>query len=241
MMVSNIGTGGKPPEPFRIYAEKYLDEGFSVVPCRGNKLPYVKWKSLQRKCISASGLDNWLSSFPRANIGIITGKISNITVVDIDDHSTSITDLVKRYGETPVIARTPSGGTHLYYRYNGENTATNIFPKTDIRGDGVVVIVPPSYNHITGKSYQFIEGDIWEFKNLPFIKEGSLESHSNKGSRNILLFNYLRKEAFNYTTYQALYERALIYNKEYSRPCLDENEVKRTTKKVWDYKLTGNL
>ena len=109
-------------------------------------------------------------SVPKA-LGIITGEVSgNLEVVDIDiknDHTGSLWGDFKALieGSLPevsrrlVIARTMSGGYHIYYKCSaiGGNSklAVNKEKKVIIetRGEGGYVVAPPS------AGYKFIQGD----------------------------------------------------------------------------------
>jgi hypothetical protein len=63
------------------YRNKY---GFSVIPCKSDKRPIVKWESFQREKPSVEQIKEWWTKYPYANIGIITGEISGIDVIDCD-------------------------------------------------------------------------------------------------------------------------------------------------------------
>ena len=83
--------------------------------------------------------------FPEANVGILTG-LSRIFVVDIDQAHLA-EDMIRRFGATPLMVETPSGGIHLYYRASGERCGdlrrTEQLP-VDLKGIGGFVVVPPS-------------------------------------------------------------------------------------------------
>jgi len=84
-------------------------------------------------------------------IGILTGQISKITVLDIDDverflSSTGIKreELEKLLKET-VAVRTPSGGYHIYFKYDHDlKQTTKQGQGYDIRNDGGLIVIPPS-------------------------------------------------------------------------------------------------
>lgn len=251
MSLSNMGTGGQPPEPFRMFAEKYLDAGLSVFPCGRDdgKKPLVKWGRLQSKLISSKGLDSWLRKHSMANIGIVTGQLSNLTIVDSDDPSMNVNALFQIYGETPLVVQTPSGGYHLYYSHNGERSSQNPDMKIDIRGQGGFVVAPPSFNPVTGEIYHFCMGDIWDFDNLPAI-ENNKSLHKNddvrnsiktKGERNNSLFHHLKASAPDCSNFEALACAANAYNQSNLFPSLDDSEVMRIVASIWSYKEAGKL
>lgn len=98
----------------------------------------------------------WWSQWPDANVAIATGPASKLLVVDIDtDPKKSINGFASMetlqarglsFPETMRI-RTPRGGVHLYYEYDGSdigNSVGKIAPGIDIRGVGGYVLAPPS-------------------------------------------------------------------------------------------------
>ncbi len=60
-------------------ALEYLNQGFSVIPVKRDKKPYLMtWLEYQEKLPTENSVKKWWSTWPDANIGIVTGKISNI-------------------------------------------------------------------------------------------------------------------------------------------------------------------
>ena len=90
---------------------------------------------------------------PCVGVAIATGRISGIAVVDVDvkhvDGIEVINRLIAENGwvdRTPV-ARTPSAGLHLYFRYpEGHELGcrTGFVPGLDLRAEGGAVAAPPS-------------------------------------------------------------------------------------------------
>jgi hypothetical protein len=100
--------------------------------------------------------------WPNANIGAATGKINDITVLDIDPRNggvASLAALVARHGDLPETARsrTGSGGEHIIFEYISgiRNSASKIAAGLDIRGDGGLIITPPSL-HESGMRYRWL-------------------------------------------------------------------------------------
>lgn len=84
------------------------------------------------------------------NVGILTGKINNIMVVDIDAYKMDQENiLLKEYSNyldiDTYIVKTPSGGYHLYFEYDEDlkQTASNIH--IDIRNNGGYIVMEGSY------------------------------------------------------------------------------------------------
>jgi hypothetical protein len=138
----------------------YARRDFSVIPIRPDKKPFIKWESYQKIKATPEEIRSWWSKWPKAMIGIVTGEISGIFVVDCDNEDAyqKIQELLPDSFIT-CIAKTPRG-YHLYLIYPKGQTignATGILPGTDIRGEGGYCIAPPSIN-AEGKPYAWIEG-----------------------------------------------------------------------------------
>ena len=123
-----------------------------------------------------------------ANIGILTGRVSGIVVLDVDPRNggaDSLSLLLQKHGALPrtVTAASGGGGTHYYFRYpeahigKVSNAFGEDYPGIDILGDGGLVIAPPSL-HASGQHYSWTEGSsptdvepaelpTWVLKRLP--------------------------------------------------------------------------
>jgi hypothetical protein len=94
--------------------------------------------------------------WPDANVGIVCGELSGIFVVEADtkeghdvDGIASLAALEAEHGALPstLQAESPSGSIHHYFRHPGfkiKNSASAIAPGVDVRGDGGMVVAPPS-------------------------------------------------------------------------------------------------
>lgn len=252
-MELSTGIGGddlSSSRPFLNYALEYYGIGLSIIPCDGKK-PLVCWKKYQNKKPSKATIYRWVEKYPNANIGIVTGKISNISVVDSDNSELTAEMLQSEFGETPFIVETPGGGKHLYYSFNSESCLTNhLNRKIDIRASGGCIIAPHSYNSKKKGFYRLLHGDINDLNGLPAIKDNSLQSSKLQdfsdslifeGNRNNALFYQLKEIAKSYKTYESLLEQAFQINAFRFSTSLSENEIISTTKKVWGYKVTNQL
>lgn len=121
------------------YAIAYCQSGKSVFPCGKNKQPLIDWKPYQTRIATEEEIQKWWIDFPDANVAIITGKISGISVIDCDIGSD-----YRQFPDTVTI-RTGSGGYHLYYKYlEGLGNKVGFLPHVDIRSDGGYVVAYPS-------------------------------------------------------------------------------------------------
>ena len=131
---------------------------------------FTKWK--RRPDLKT--IQKWINRYSDENVGIVTGPLSGITVVDIDSADPNVQRaMIERFGDTPLKVRTPSGGCHLWYCHNGEASA-NLSPDipVQIKASGGIVVVPPSVrptgSHV-GRTYEFIEGSLADLTRLPAI------------------------------------------------------------------------
>lgn len=153
-------------------AFEYGVRGYSIMPLRLNKRPILPtWEVLSKVAWSEDEIVAYWEKYPDENIGIITGKISNITVVDIDlDPITGKIAVPVEYFPKTFTVETPSGGFHLYYEYNADIGQTaNTFehlPHVDIRNDGGYVVAPPSFCDYV-KAKRRITGTYRAVNNLP--------------------------------------------------------------------------
>lgn len=125
-------------------AIEYAAHGLSVMPVKKDKRPLLgNWKILQTEPATLEQLEAWWESQPEANVAIITGKISNLIVVDVDTYA-GATDI---FPDTYTV-KTGNGGLQKYYQYTpGFTISANGYPTmphVDIRSDGGYVLAPPS-------------------------------------------------------------------------------------------------
>jgi hypothetical protein len=136
-----------------------LREGYSVIPIdRNTKQAAIEWAKFQTEKATEEDVRNWFKL--NFNVGIVTGKISNIVVVDIDPvRGGNLQDWLKEY-PTDYVVETGSGGAHCYYEYpeNTENVRNlvDFKPGYDLRADGGYVIAPGSIHPRTKLPYKFL-------------------------------------------------------------------------------------
>jgi hypothetical protein len=140
----------------------YATRGWSVFPA-----PPEKKKSF--KSAKHSNGRNWGMTadpeeirrdwrrWPSANVGIPTGAVNGIWVLEADtleghdvDGIAALRRLEDENGRLPdtLMAVSPSGSIHYYFKWPTgaiiTNSASKIAPGIDVRGEGGMVIAPPS-------------------------------------------------------------------------------------------------
>ena len=142
----------------------YTARGWSIIPIRpGDKRPLVRWEDFQHRHANEAEALGWYRARPEAGVGIVTGAISGLIVVDIDVRhggDVALEQLEREHERLPVTVecRTGGGGRHLYFAHPGGliRNKVGLAPGVDVRGDGGYVVAPPSL-HASGVRYAWIE------------------------------------------------------------------------------------
>jgi hypothetical protein len=168
-------------------ARRLVKKGIFILPIKISKTPLI----------SGWGEDTWKMPLPQykqlfqdgAQLAIITGKRSDITVVDIDLETPDTFGTDPNTFPDTYTVQTPSGGLQKYYKYNPDvhqsQKALSKYPCVDIRNDGGYVAAPPSHltytkNFPNGEVkdidgvYTVLSGTWGEFAELPtelFVQE----------------------------------------------------------------------
>lgn len=146
----------------------YLDKGFSVIPIKNDKRPYIPWKEFQNKHTTMDLVEEWSEKFPDFNTGIVTGSVSHFYVLDFDTDESfkAFPDDLK-----DTMTTKTQRGMHLCY-YSEESYRSKVFDinghKVEFRGEHEYTIEP--YSIINGFEYQIIRS-VHEIKKLPLYIE----------------------------------------------------------------------
>lgn len=142
-------------------ALQYAAMGFALIPLRrGQKRPHEMLGDrggIKHATTDLVQITQWWAQDRAANIGIATGSVNRLLVLDLDtkhgtDGVTIFGNYVRQYGldfpAAPWVS-TPSGGAHVWLRSLTarvpDRTGRNaIMPGVDVRGEGGLVVAPPS-------------------------------------------------------------------------------------------------
>ncbi len=132
-----------------------------------NKFNYISIPMVDKRVL----IPNWqnkketvIPNYLTPNIGILTGKNSNLLVLDIDVKDNGIQLWNELYThntqfKTPTV-KTPSGGLHFYFKYNSNIPTMNrilVDNKKigwDIKSNKSIIVAPPSI--YLNKRYKWI-------------------------------------------------------------------------------------
>lgn len=238
----------------------YLARGWSVVIVEpGGKRPIVRWEEFQERLPTEKQLRAWLARRSDANLAIVTGRVSGLVVLDVDPRhggAASLARWQREHGDLPstVEAQTGGGGRHLYFAHPGFElrNRVDLAPGLDLRGDGGVVVAPPSV-HPSGKRYRWLPGhapDEAAVQPLPgwllAIARGDAPGPDSasrswrrrasqsvaEGGRNDAIASFTGHLLWHGIDPAVARELMLCWNRGHCRPPLPDAEVERTVESI---------
>jgi hypothetical protein len=127
----------------------YGQRGWRVFPCR-RKTPLPP-HGFKDATTDPEAIEVWWRKFPSATIGVATGLLSGVVVLDIDNNTRGPSgwDSLEELGlplliDTP-IAHTPHGGAHYYFGpldYEIPTSVGKVGARLDVRGEGACCVLP---------------------------------------------------------------------------------------------------
>jgi hypothetical protein len=140
-------------------ALQYAEMGYAVLPLiRGGKKPHRMLPpdgGVHHATTNPQQVIEWWRQDPAANIGVATGSVSRLCVIDLDvKHGGRGPDIFAQFlahyrlalPEVPYVI-TPSGGDHIWLRWPAGLAVPErpgILPGVDVKGDGGLVVASPS-------------------------------------------------------------------------------------------------
>lgn len=239
-------------------AKRYLAHGWSILPLRPrDKRPLIPWAHLQIRRPSREDVAEWFRRWPDANIGVVSGEISNLIVLDVDPKhggDAALERLERRYGPVPatVEATTGGGGRHLYFAHPGGlvRNRAGLAQGIDLRGDGGYIVAPPSI-HPSGAFYEWAPGrnpdeialaplSRWLIAPIQGLRVGrSLSDWRHlvkegvaEGQRNSTIASLTGHLLWHNVDPDVALELLLAWNRMRCRPPLDDTEVARVVASI---------
>ena len=184
-----------------------------------------------------------------------TGSASHISVLDIDPRhggNKSLAALEQKHGELPSTRETLTGGggRHLFFLTHTNQTIRNsageLGPGIDVRGEGGYVVLPPSM-HLSGNRYQWVnEKDPAPFpewltkltaKDVSRPKPKTANQSIPEGQRNSHLASLAGTMCRRGMTREAIVAALVAENLQRCTPPLEESEVCKIAHSVALYAL----
>jgi hypothetical protein len=194
-------------------------------------------------------ITKWWTKYPNANIGVATGKDSNVVVVDIDDRnggSDTLDALLLEVGEPFPITLTAITGNGIHYYFLApeqpiKSQSGALGSGIDIKAEGGYVVAPPSL-HPSGRNYEFIDPDagiaelpVWILNLLhreDKASESTRESVIPEGTRNNTLTSIAGQLRYRGAERAEIQAELRAINAEQCDPPLAEDEVDAIAKSI---------
>jgi hypothetical protein len=130
------------------------------------------WKEFQSRRPTERELCDWFSRDDTGiNVGIVTGRLSGLVVVDCDTAEDAAFWLMT-YPVSPLVVTTGRGGSHSYYQFPEAsigNRSRVLGRCIDIRGEGGLVVAPPSRHPESGKPYTWTTFGNYSLADVPYF------------------------------------------------------------------------
>lgn len=227
-------------------ALSYLERGWSVIPISPrSKKALIKWRDFARRLPTEDEVRAWWSEFPNASVGIVTGKVSNLVVVDVDPDRGGDADEWQRQAPSGVRASTPRGGAHFYYTHptgrEVRNSVDRVADGVDVRAAGGYVVAPPSkgYGWSSGMGAGSVPARYPDLDEVPTKTERSDEpwlqrtlrgvGHGERNDACARLAGYYAKQRI---PADVVVEQLLAWNR-LNDPPLPVQEVRTTVESVY--------
>ena len=205
---------------------------------------------------NADEIRTWWRRWPEANVGVVTGRESGLFALDVDvdrGGEDLLAALENAHGQLPqtVDSLTGGGGRHLLFAYpekgNVPSKSDALGPGIDVRGEGGLIIVPPSL-HASGRRYE------WEDSSRPFEVElaepplwvlelvqrratpsRTLPNEIGEGRRNATLARIAGAQRRVGLEAPEMNACLIAVNRHRCRPPLDPSEVERIAESIARY------
>ena len=126
------------------------------------KHPRIRWEEAQEEPAPMDRVAEWWRRWPDANVGVVTGPVSQLAVVDVDPRhggDAALEDLEAGWQPLPatVVSRTGGGGRHLWYASAAALPSVDLAEGVELKATGAMVVAPPSL-HRSGHRYRWEQG-----------------------------------------------------------------------------------
>ena len=241
--------------PLLTKALEYANASYKIIPIKSKgKSPIISnWP--ENASADTNQITQWWTNTPNANIGIVTGKINNFYVLDIDDDgdvktgNASLKKLEDVHGKLPdtLAATTGSGGKHYCFKYSGNKKLGNkigVVDYIDFKGNKGQIVAAPSI-HKTGGVYSWdndnplAEIPEWLVKLIlnKTVKDKSTGQTNRKGVegyRNDDLTSIAGSLRRNGLHEQQIFDKLREHNNTFDQP-LAESEVRTIANGICNY------
>ena len=142
----------------------YRKIGWAAIPIRPKqKYPYCRWGQYQKRLPEEAEIKKWWKIWPDAHVGLVTGAVSNVAVLDFDS-----ADALEHFKITvcdlpdTIIQKTGKGHHYFFTCPEGLRTHVGMIQNVDLKAEAGIAILAPSI-HANGKQYTWTNLNPIEF------------------------------------------------------------------------------
>jgi putative DNA primase/helicase len=165
-------------------AAGYALEGLCVFPCE-KKIPLTGRGGFRNATCDAGKIIDWWTKNPDAQIGIPTGDVNHLFVVDVDGPEGERAAEKLNLPATFTVSTRPGRFQFWFRQPDGARskcTASVFAAQLDTRGDGGYVIGPPSIHHETGEPYRVVNDIPWALAPIELLEPGKSSAIGTTGT-----------------------------------------------------------
>jgi hypothetical protein len=218
-------------------ARTYLQHGLVPIPVGPDRRPLIRWESFQQEPPHADQVDEWWTRWPDANVGVVTGEVSGIVVLDADGPEGLESLKALRTPATTWLSRT-GRGLHQWFAHPGVTVGNRagVRPHLDVRGDGGYVVAPPSL-YASGRRYEWLNSPdrmtlaplpehVLALLTAPAAPTAASADQILQGQRNDALYRIARGLVSRGLSVRAVHGAVAEENRARCRPPLPDREVR---------------
>jgi Bifunctional DNA primase/polymerase, N-terminal len=130
------------------------------------RLPEGRWQPYQERLATEAEIRNWWPRVPTPcdpNLGVITGQISGIATLDVDDRNGGNTSILALDDgglwlpdDGPVVLSGSRESLHYYLTPRRPMQKSVPFPGVELQADHVLIVAPPSIHAKTWRRYRWL-------------------------------------------------------------------------------------
>lgn len=163
-----------PESEYHRAARRYVRQGRPILACQpGGKEPIGGTRGFYDATLDIERIDQLWSQMPNLNLGMPTGTLSGLFVLDMDGPigRESFAEMEAKHGPLPLTFTSTTGrdggGEHRFFLTSShEVSSCTPVPNINVKGNGGYVILPPSI-HPSGRAYSWSQNGATEFAVAP--------------------------------------------------------------------------
>ena len=135
---------------YKEWAHELLDYELSVIPLNGKRPIVGEWSKYCDTLPTEQKVSEWISEFPRSNIGLCMGEASGLVALDVDiENDEKLVNLIKDIFPASMACKKSHKGWTWFYKWTGQRKSVITFQGfgiIDVLGSGSQCMLPPSFH-----------------------------------------------------------------------------------------------